>query len=261
MAPPGPGIAGELDTADHVAEPTAGVAPGIPAQPGEKDDAEREGGGPKDSKDTITREWHERKLRRESQRRQRIEAEARRLRDENKAYREKEAKMSSQELLKDLGLPPEQEAMVGVLGKVTERILGRVEDRLARHGEQLGELTTEFQSERRRSMLRGLDDDQQELVTAIQEETGLKNPNELLALAKARDPELFAGYEPDKGSFEASPARGAPASRRLNEPPTIDEQITALEAEMKDPKNRRRIHTELGPKLMGLRRLRAQGMR
>lgn len=251
MEPEGPGIAGELDV--DVAGPSADPIP-RPNRGAEQAEVDgQEGGGPK--KETITKEWHEKRLRKEAQRRSRLEAENRRLRDEAKSYRDRESKASAEELLKDLGLPPEQAAVVGAMGKLTERILGRVEERLGKHAESVSELATEFKTERRRAMLRGLDPDQTDLVEAISEETGLKDPGELLALAMRRDPELFAGYEPEKGSMEASPARGALPQRRMGQQPTIDEAIAEVKAQIADPKNKSRIHRELGPKLMMLSRM------
>lgn len=251
-----------MDETETEAQPElkpAVAAPPVPEQAKDRNGQQPTGDGGPNDKDTITKEWHERRLRKESQKRDRAEAKARQLETELKAYREREAKASVKDMLKDLGIPPEQAALAGALEKFADRFSQKFEERLAQQGERFGALSEEFTKERRKAAFRGLSDEQQELVDAITEESGLKNPSELLALAKLRDPELFAGYEPEKGSWETSPARGSPSRRRGE--PTIDEQIATLEKEIADPANKRRLHTELGPKLMGLQRLRQQGMR
>lgn len=212
------------------------------------------GGGPE--RETITREWHERRLKKESQRRDRVEAELRKTREELKAYREREAKTSAADLLKDLGLPPEQAVVVGAMGKLGERLLEKMESRLSEQAEAIGSLSKEVLSERRSAMLRNLDDDQRELVEAIAEQTGITKPQELLMLARARDPELFLGYEPENGSREPGPARGSPT--RGKSEPKIDKDIREVEALLADPKNAHRKQ-ELGPKLMALKRQRDLG--
>ena len=246
---------GEKPEERELAQSPADADPEDQAPADDRGGKQGAGGGPEKS-ETITREWHERRLRKVGQKREAAEARARRAEDQLKLYQQQAAKTSAADLLKDLGLPPEQAVVVGAMGKLGERLLEKMETRLSEHAESIGSLKKELLSDRRHSMLRNLDDDQRELVQAIAEETGIEKPHELLTLARMRDPELFMGYEPENGSREPGPARGSPTRGKTE--PKIEKDIRDLEAQVNDPKNRHR-QQELGPKLMALKRQRDSG--
>jgi hypothetical protein len=241
-------------------EPKASAEPPKEPEGGDRADGEpEEGGGPKNDKETVSREFHDKRLRREVHRRDQLAAANRKLQDEVRRYREAEAKKSSASLLDGLGLPPEQKPVADVLGKLTERLMTTIDEKLGSHAERVKELSDEFHVERRRSAFRNLDDDQMELAESIATENPSLRPVEVLALAKMRDPELFAGYDSETSRGEPAPARGMTSQRK--EPPSIDDQIAKVKKELDAAVAKGQqevIHTQLGPKLMGLQRMKAK---
>lgn len=206
-----------------------------------------------ENNEKVDRAWHNKRLEKEGKKRAKAVAEAKELRARLAELERKEAERSagSMEDL-DVEMPEGFEELSKPMQKAMSKAIqkARYDDSGLR--EALGRIEGMITANKYESAFKGLTEEQREEIEDVRSETNLSDPKQLIAVARAREPELFNGVQANSGHYVNSGGRGSARSTGS----TVQKQIADLERQMEENPM---LRPKLGPQLLALHKRLGQG--